>query len=67
MGVVKGLTALGLFTKFPCLRIAALLGNPFWAKGYCVDTAGVDAEIIRKCEKYQERQGLRQQEMGFRK
>jgi len=67
MGVVKGLTALGLFTKFPCLRKRPYWVNHFWAKGYCVDTAGVDAEIIRKCEKYQERQGLRQQEMGFRK
>ena len=26
-----------------------------WAKGYCVDTVGVDAEMIRKYVKYQER------------
>jgi len=29
-------------------------GNHFWAKGYCVDTVGVDAEMIRKYVKYQE-------------
>ncbi|WP_374109790.1 transposase, partial [Thiolapillus sp.] len=23
-------------------------GNHFWAKGYCVDTVGVDAEMILK-------------------
>ena len=25
-----------------------------WAKGYCVDTAGMDAEMICKYAKYQE-------------
>jgi putative transposase len=67
MGVVKGRTALRLFTKFPYLRKRPYWGNHFWAKGYCVDTVGVDAEIIRKYVKYQEKQELRQQEMSFRK
>jgi putative transposase len=30
-------------------------GKYFWAKGYCVDTVGVDAEMIRKYVKYQEK------------
>jgi putative transposase len=67
MGVVKGRTALRLFTKFPYLRNRPYWGNYFWAKGYCVGTVGVDAEIIRNYVKYQEKQELRQQEMSFRK
>jgi len=30
-------------------------GNHFWAKGYCIDTVGMDAEMIRKYVKYQEK------------
>ena len=67
MGVVKGRTALRLFSRFPQLRQKPYWGNHFWAKGYCVDTVGVDAEIIRKYVKYQEKRELRQQEMNFRK
>ena len=67
MGVVKGRTALRLFTRFPYLRKRPYWGNHFWAKGYCVDTVGVDAEIIRKYVKYQEKQELRQQELDYRK
>ncbi len=48
LGVVKGKTALRIFTKFPYLRNKPYWGNHFWAKGYCVDTVGVDAEMIRK-------------------
>ena len=29
-------------------------GNYFWAKGYCVDTVGLDSDMIRKYVKYQE-------------
>ena len=32
-----------------------LLGNHFWAKGYCVDTVGVDADMIRKYVKHQKK------------
>ena len=67
MGVVKGRTALRIFTKFPYLRKKPYWGNHFWAKGYCVDTVGVDAGMIQKYVKYQQKQELRQQEMNFRK
>lgn len=26
----------------------------FWARGYCVDTVGLDTEMIRKYVKYQD-------------
>ena len=54
MGAVKGKTALQIFKQFPYLKEKPYWGNHFWAKGYCVDTVGVDAEMIRKYVKYQE-------------
>ncbi|WP_293675654.1 IS200/IS605 family transposase, partial [Thiolapillus sp.] len=66
-GVVKGKTALRIFTKFPYLRNKPYWGNHFWAKGYCVDTVGVDAEMIRKYVKYQEKQEQRQVQMDLGK
>ena len=67
MGVVKGRTALRLFTRYPYLRKKPYWGNHFWAKGYCVDTVGVDATMIRKYVKYQEKQERHQQELEFRR
>lgn len=54
LGTVKGKTAQQLFRQFPYLKIQKYWGNHFWAKGYCVDTVGVDSEMIRKYVKYQE-------------
>ncbi|WP_079254122.1 IS200/IS605 family transposase, partial [Endozoicomonas arenosclerae] len=67
LGTVKGRTALRLFTKFPYLKKKPYWGNHFWSKGYCVDTVGVDAEMIRKYVKYQEKKERLQQERDFRK
>ncbi|MCW7551589.1 IS200/IS605 family transposase [Endozoicomonas gorgoniicola] len=66
LGTVKGRTALRLFSKFPYLKKRPYWGNHFWAKGYCVDTVGVDAEMIRKYVKYQEKKERLQQEINFR-
>ena len=54
MGTVKGKTAIQAFQKFPSLRTRKYWGNHFWSAGYCVDTVGIDAEMIRKYVKYQE-------------
>lgn len=54
VGTVKGKVALQVFQKFPQLRTRRYWGNHFWAAGYCVDTVGIDAEIIKKYVKYQE-------------
>jgi len=32
-------------------------GNHFWAKAYCVDTMGSDADMIRQYVRYQEEKG----------
>ncbi len=54
MGVLKGKTAIRVFHKFPELKTKPYWGNHFWAKGYCIDTVGLDSEMIRKYVKYQE-------------
>ena len=56
MGSVKGKAAIQIFHQFPYLKEKPYWRNHFWAKGYCVDTVGVDAEMIRQYVKYQEKQ-----------
>lgn len=54
MGVMKGKSAIRAFSKFPELKQRPYWGNHFWAEGYCVDTVGLDSEMIQKYVKYQE-------------
>ena len=54
MGIIKGRTAIRVFNKFRRLKKRPCWGNHFRARGYCVDTAGLDAEKIRLYVKYQE-------------
>ena len=54
MGTIKGRTAIRVLNKFKHLKRKPYWGNHFWARGYCVDTVGLDAEKIRKYAKYQE-------------
>ncbi|MFT6986069.1 MAG: putative transposase [Psychromonas sp.] len=39
--------------------------NSFWAKEYCVDTVGMDAEMVRKHVKYQEKLEKQQEQLQF--
>ena len=54
MGTLKGKSAIRVFSKFPELKQRPYWGNHFWAEGYCVDTVGLDSEMIQKYVKYQE-------------
>ena len=63
MGTLKGRSAIRVFKQFPQLKRKPYWGNHFWARGYCVDTVGLDAEMIRKYVLYQERLE-RKQERG---
>ena len=54
MGTLKGRTAIRVLNKFRKLKEKPYWGNHFWARGYCVDTVGLDTEMIRKYVKYQE-------------
>ena len=59
MGIIKGRTAIRVFNKFRKLKEKPYWGNKFWSRGYCVDTVGLDAEMIRKYVKYQEQKEKR--------
>jgi putative transposase len=56
MGGLKGQTSMRLFHQFRYLRKKRYWGNHFWSKGYCVDTVGLDADMIRKYVRYQQKQ-----------
>jgi putative transposase len=55
VGTIKGRSAIRVFNKFRKLKDKPYWGNKFWACGYCVDTVGLDAEMIRKYVKFQEK------------
>ena len=65
MGTVKGRTAIRVFKRFPYLKRKPYWGNHFWAQGYCVDTVGLDADMIRKYVKYQENKERREEQLHF--
>ena len=54
VGTIKGRTAIRVLNQFRELKQKPYWGNHFWARGYCVDTVGLDTEMIRKYVKYQE-------------
>ncbi len=63
VGTLKGRTAIRIFNKFRNLKNKPYWGNHFWSRGYCVDTVGLDAEMIRKYVKYQdERDSVHEQQ-----
>jgi len=63
VGTVKGRTAIRVLNRHKQLKKKPYWGNHFWAKGYCVDTVGLDAEMIRKYVKYQEEQEKRAEQL----
>ena len=54
VGTIKGRTAIRVLNKFRELKSKPYWGNHFWARGYCVDTVGLDSEMVQKYIKYQE-------------
>ena len=66
MGTLKGRSAIRVFKQFPYLKEKPYWGNHFWARGYCVDTVGLDAEMIRKYVKYQEAKDRRSEQLGLK-
>ena len=61
IGTVKGRTAIRVLNKFREPKQKPYWGNHFWSKGYCVDTVGLDAEMIQKYVKYQENEERKQE------
>lgn len=56
LGVLKGKLAIKLFKSYPALKKKPYWGNHFWARGYFVNTVGIDEDLIRRYVKYQEKQ-----------
>lgn len=54
MGILKGKTAIKLFKSYPGMKKKPYWGNHFWARGYFVNTVGINEEMIRRYVKYQE-------------
>jgi putative transposase len=54
MGILKGKTAIKLFKSYPNMKKKPYWGNHFWARGYFVNTIGMNEEMIRRYVKYQE-------------
>ena len=65
-GILKGRTAIRMFRKYPNLKTRPYWGNHFWADGYCVDTVGVNEEMIRMYVRYQEKQERRFEQERFK-
>lgn len=60
MGTLKGKMAIQIFRHFPDLKKKPYWGNHFWARGYSVDTVGLNLEMIKKYVKFQEKEEVRQ-------
>ena len=54
VGMIKGRSAIRIFEKFKRLKERPYWGNHFRSTGYCVDTVGLNEEMIRRYVKYQE-------------
>lgn len=67
MGIMKGKLAIKLFKSYPDLKKKPYWGNHFWARGYFVNTVGLDEDMIKKYVKYQEEEEKKEeaQQMGF--
>jgi putative transposase len=48
MGTLKRRKAIRVFKQFSYLKKKPYRGNHLWARGYWVDTVGLNPEMIRK-------------------
>ena len=65
MGRVKGQSSIKIFRQFRHLKQKPYWGNHFWSRGYCVDTVGVDAEMIRKYVEFQEKKEQYEEQLNL--
>jgi putative transposase len=66
VGRVKGRSAIRILRMYPELRKQRYWGNHFWAEGYCVDTIGLDAAMILKYVKYQQKKEEDREQLRFK-
>ncbi len=65
MGTIKGRTAIQILNRHKKLKKKPYWGNHFWARGYCVDTVGLDEESVRKYVRYQEKRERLAEQRGL--
>ena len=65
VGMIKGRTAIRVFNRFKKLKSKPYWGNSFWSRGYCVDTVGLDSDMIRKYVKHQQQKEERSEQKGL--
>ena len=61
MGFLKGKLAIKVRKSYPRLRKKPYWGNHFWARGYFVNTVGLNEDLIRRYVKYQEEHERREE------
>lgn len=64
LGTIKGKIAIKMFKSYPMLKKKPYWGNHFWARGYFVNTVGMDEEMIRRYVKYQEDEERKEENDG---
>ena len=64
MGIIKGKLAVKLFKSYPQLKKKPYWGNHFWARGYFVNTIGINEDMIRRYVKYQEEEERKEENLG---
>lgn len=62
VGFLKGKSAIRIFKEQLIVR-RNFTGRHFWARGYCVNTVGLDEQMIREYIKNQEREEKRQEQL----
>jgi putative transposase len=65
MGTIKGRTAIQILNRHKKLKKKPYWGNHFWARGYCVDTIGLDEEKVRAYVRYQEKRERMAEQQGL--
>lgn len=55
MVFLKGKSAIKILQSYSNIRTKVYWGNHFWVRGYFVSTVGLDADLIRRYVKYQEK------------
>lgn len=61
MGTIKGKIAIKLFKTYPGLKKKPYWRNHFWARGYFVNTVGINEDMIKRYVKYQEKEEKREE------
>jgi putative transposase len=61
IGIIKGKIAIKLFKTYPQLKKKPYWGNHFWARGYFVNTIGINEDVIKRYVKFQEEEEKREE------